>query len=143
MFYRFKFLPTITRHTETVLDLRVIINFWKILPEAIAEALKTDPEEALTVTILKESDGYWQNVTDNSNLVNLVDLKSGSTYIMKEGGQYDGFWYNMNIRSLWAGSTYLIVADIAKHLLGNHMYIAKIRLVCFPNTSNLSHHMHL
>ena len=111
---------------EEVLDLRVIINFYCRLPDAVAKELKKTPEKALTVTILKESEGYWQKVSDNINLTNLVDLQSGSTYKMQEWGQYGGLWYDINIKSVQPGSTYLIVADFAKHVPKNHMYIGKI-----------------
>ena len=112
-----------------MLSLRVTIDFWHQLPNDLAEALRTNPEKVISVTILKESDGYWQSVSDNRHLFKSVELKSGSTY--KISSIFGTLSYNVVIKSLSAGSTYLIVADIAEDLPKNHMHIAKVRLVCF------------
>ena len=131
MFHKFEFRPAITPDTKKVLDLKVMIYFVDqgLLRYALAEALRKNPGKAISVTILKESDGYWQNVSDNRHLVNSVEKQSGSTYKMRYFGRR--LWYDVFIKSLSAGSTYLIVADIAEHLRKNHVYIAKVRLVCF------------
>ena len=112
------------------LDLRVEVTFSYPMQFPMFEALEENPENAISMTFLRESNGYWQTVSNNSHLVRSVDRQSGSTYKLNKFTE-EIWCYDMDIKSLSAGSTYLMVANIAKHLPKSHMFIVKFRLVCF------------
>ena len=116
------------------LDLLVQVMFHNFMPYPVFTALQNNPENArgmISMTFLRESNVYWQSISDNRELVGSVDPQSGSTYELKYNHFEKKWYYDMNIKSLSAGSTYLMVVNIAKHLPKSHMNIVKFRLVCF------------
>ena len=132
VFYKFEMTPEILLNTKKQLNLNVDILFWEyLLSDEVREALKEKPEKAISVTFFRESYRYWQEVSDNQHLVDSAERQSGNTYQIRTWGDVDFLVYNMHIKSLSAGSTYLMVVNIAKHVPKNHMNIVKFRLVCF------------
>ena len=132
VFSKFEMTPEILLDTKKQLNLNVDINFLDyLLSDEVREELRENPEKAISVTFFRESDRYWQEVSDNRHLVDSAKQQSGNTYQIRTWGDADDLVYNVHIKSLSAGSTYLMVVNIAKHVPKNHMNIVKFRLVCF------------
>ena len=126
------FHPFLDKTDKTGLMLKIRINLRANsgLSPQVVEAVKRSPEKALSVSLLGNEDGYWKHrVSDNRDLINSVDFKSGSTYTMnlREPVSY----YDVDVNSLSAGSMYLLIIDINKELPGSHRSIIKFRLVWF------------
>ena len=130
VFYNFEMKPEILLDTKEQLNLYVNISVWASSQE-VRGALRENPEKAMSVTFFRESNQNWQEVSDNQHLVNSAEQQSGNTYQIGGWGNAKDKVYKMHIKSLSAGSTYLMVVNIAKHLPKNHMNIVKFRLVCF------------
>ena len=131
VFSKFEMTPEILLNTKKQLNLNVDILFWDYcLPDEVRKALRENPEKAISVTFFKEGYRYWKEVSDNQHLVESAKRQSGNTYQIGARVVESFLVYKMHIKSLSAGSTYLMVVNIAKHLPKNHMNIVKFRLVC-------------
>ena len=129
----FSLQPYVEESEQNNLVLFFRITLWdkSYLPAGILDALQrlTNPEEAISVTIWGERDGRWaQRVSDNHDLVNSVDVRSGSTYKMHFTKE-ESCYYDIHIKSLSAASTYLLIIGINKKVPGSHKSNIMVRLV--------------